>query len=196
MLGAEPVGGAFGLPAGVELLAFELGLAAAGGEHGFLAAGRVGRAALCVEPCFDLFGSLGEPVARGLRYAVDLGDVTSGPPLHAESFGQLEAQSGLVDLARGLGVAEQVGVHERRPALVAASHQVRDEDVPVQQRVTGPRGAMPEDSRRDLAARFGADTGRVGGRRVLLGQVGQESFVAGASPCGHHVAFEPGERVA
>jgi hypothetical protein len=112
--GAEPVGDAFGFPAGVELLSFELGLAAAGGEDSVLPAGLVSRASLCVEPRVDLLRSLGEPVARCLRYAVDFGDVTPGAPLHAESFGQFEPQRSLEDLACGLGVVAHRVQHRYR----------------------------------------------------------------------------------
>ena len=115
---------------------------------------------------------LREHVEQRLGDAGDLGDVPAGPPLHPQRRGQLVAEHGLEHLPGGPGVAIQVGVYERRPPAVGAFGQVGDQDVPVQQRVTGPRGAMPErrrhHPRRRQLARPDARLVGVGGQPRLV----------------------------
>ncbi|CAN5680667.1 hypothetical protein BH18ACI1_BH18ACI1_23040 [soil metagenome] len=182
-----------GLPGGVEAFVFDLGLGAPRGEHGFLAASGVVWCAGCFEPVLDLAGSLGEQVAEGLGDTGDLGDVTAGPPLEAEPFGELGPQDGLEHLARCARGAVEAGRVERRPASVGPFDEVGDQGVPVQQRVTGPAGAMPE--RRGDYALSGQcpDPGR--DRRVGVpgGEVVEERRVSRAPPDVDRFALQPAQ---
>ena len=133
-----------GLPMGIEAFVFHLGLVASGGEHGRLPArGRV-RGAGGGEPGFDLIGPLRERIDEVAGDTGDLVDVTARHPLDTERRGEFGSEGGLEDLASSLGIAEEVGVDDGRPLAVAALGHVGDEAVPVQERVAGAGGAMPE----------------------------------------------------
>ena len=102
---------------------------------------------------------------------------------------QLVAEHRLEHLAGGAGVAVQVGAEQGAPPAVAALGHVGDQGVPVQQRISGSGGAMPErrrhHPRRRQLARPGAG---------LVGVGGQPRLVVGAAPHLDRLALQPAHR--
>ena len=134
----------FDLPAGVEAFGFTFGLVAPGGQHRCLATlGGVGGAGR-LQPGVDFVGSLGERVQDVLGDAGDLGDVHPGMPLDAQPAGQFVAVDRLEHLTSCTRMPVDLRMNQRRPLAVGALHDVRDQYMPVQQRVARARGAMPE----------------------------------------------------
>ncbi len=78
----------------------------------------------------------------------DAGDLTDSLadrlPLHAERLGEGVAELGLVQEPGGARVGVQVPAVERSPHAVFAEGRVRDHDVGVELRVTGPARPVAE----------------------------------------------------
>ena len=122
-----------------------------GRQSGGLGRARARRPALG-QRRLDLRAPAAERPQHRLRDTDQLGDpVADRQPLQPESPGELRAQDRLVDEARRPRVRVQPPAIQRRPAPVRAAAEVRDQDVGVQLRIPGPRGAMPKRRRHQPA---------------------------------------------
>ena len=94
---------------------------------------------------FDLAAPRREQADQRFGDADDLGCAfADGFPVDAEPAGELVTQMRLVEVAAGLGLPIQRAAVERAPLAVVATGQVRDQDMGVELRVAGPRGAVKE----------------------------------------------------
>ena len=98
------------------------------------------------EPGQDLTPALGEVLDHRTWDAGDVGGaVDHRGPGDAEPAGELITQMGLVEVAGGLGLPIQLPAIQRAPApVVRRAGGVGDQHMGVQQRIGGPRRAVPE----------------------------------------------------
>ena len=188
----SPAGGdRLSLPAGVESFTLQFGLAATRRQRRLLGCGRRVGVAVSCEPGFDLGASLGERLEDRRRDAGDLLHVSAGRPLDAERRRELAPHGSLEDLAGGASCAVEVGMSERRPPAVVALDEVRDEDVPVEERVARPARSVPERRTDDAAGRDATWSVASGGFGVFGSQSVEPRLVVRSALCPDRFAFEP-----
>jgi len=115
-------------------------------------------------------------------------------PLDAERRRELSSHGSLEDLTGRAGGTVEVGMRERRPPAVVALDEVRDEDMPMQERVAGTARPVPERRANDTARRDAARTMATGGFGIFGSQPVEPCLVVRAALCPDCFAFEPRDR--